>query len=145
VAQAHLQAHLASIDAVDSKAMFLIGLDAAVASAFVGFVVALGQPLGTLIAPLGLAIIAVALGWAALWPRAVPQFPAPADVLLYRGGGPSGASDDTLAWAFVESIATATTRTRRILNLKLRAALLLFGVSILEVAVVVVTAIALGR
>ncbi len=62
MAEAHLNVHLASIDSVDSKAMFLVGLNAAVVSGFVAILAASSQPLGSVVAPGLVAIIAAEIG-----------------------------------------------------------------------------------
>jgi hypothetical protein len=147
VAQAHLNAYLASINAVESKTMFLIGLHAALVSAFVGLVAALGQPAEAVIGPIVIALAAVVLGWVGLWPRNVPHFPSPEETLRYRGAqwrAGADAADDALAWVFVESISGATVVAAEIMVLKSRIALLLFTVSILQVATIVGIAILLA-
>ena len=64
VAEAHLTTDLGSIDAVDSRAMFLVGLNVAGAGIFTGAVAALSWSLVCLIAPLALATLTVVVG---LW------------------------------------------------------------------------------
>lgn len=137
MAEAHLTTDLGSIDAVDSRAMFLVGLNVAGAGIFTGAVAALSWSLVCLIAPLALATLTVVVGLWCLWPRRVPQFPAADELLTYRT---IGATDDQLAWANVESISKASDAVRDLLARKIRLTLLLFVLTVAQLAAIAATA-----
>lgn len=107
VASAHLAELLGAIDSVNSKAMFLIGLNVASNSLFVAVIASLGQPWWSAVALVTLAVATVGVGVWLLRPRDTYQFPRPAELLRTRE---HGTTDDELSWEVVEVLAPMPTK-----------------------------------
>lgn len=122
--------------------MFLVGLNAAVVSAFVAILAASSQPLGSVVAPGLVALLAAVIGGVNLWPRNVAQFPAPEELRIFQA---VGYANDALAWAFLETLAEATEQAAAVLQIKVRLTFALLLVSFVHVTTVVGTAVLLVR
>ena len=133
VAVAHLEMIHQAIDAVDSKAMFYVGLNFVGLGIFVGALGPLGWSVWAAVTPGALTLIVASLGGWTLWPRDVSQFPAPDVMAAFEG---EGYSNDQLAWTYIGTIAEATTQADRINTLKVRATYAMFGVTFLHIVAV---------
>ena len=100
VAVAHLEMIHQAIDAVDSKAMFYVGLNFVGLGIFVGALGPLGWSVWAAVAPGALTLIVASLGGWTLLPRDVSQFPAPDVMAAFEG---EGYSNDQLAWTYIGS------------------------------------------
>lgn len=105
VAIAHLDELLRAIEASNSRAMFLVGLNVASNSLFVAVLASLNQPWEAAVLPVGIALVNVILGLWVLRSRRTPQFPTPTALLRAQG---MGLADDQLAWSAVEAIEEAS-------------------------------------
>ncbi len=141
IAQAHLGANLDSIDAIDSKAMFLMAINLAGIGIYIGAVVALGWMLECIIAPAALFTAAMVIGTWSLWRLKVPQFPSPASSIALLE---EGLDDDDLAWVYLRAIAEASTQVDSILERKATLTLVLFLTTIGHVAASVASAAVWG-
>ena len=126
-----------AIDAVDSKAMFYVGLNFVGLGIFVGALGPLGWSVWAAAAPGALTLIVASLGAWTLWPRDVSQFPTPDVMAAFEG---EGYSNDQLAWTYVGSIAEAAKQADRINTLKVRATYAMFTVTMLHIVAVFVSA-----
>lgn len=115
MATANVNTQLSSIDSLDSKAMFIFAIAAAIMSAFAAYAAATDMPHTALIAPLVVTLGAVSLCLVSLWPRDFAQFPAAKDLLCYRS---KGYTDDALAWAYVESLQQASEALEKPIKMK---------------------------
>lgn len=139
MAQAHLNAHLASIDSLDGKVMFIIGLNSVVLSTFVTLTAASDLPLGIVIVPLLFASAVVVLGMFALWPREIDQFPDPNDLLTYED---EGWSDDLLAWTYVSTLGKASEQASSVVSTKAKAALWMLAGTVTHMGAIVGSVVA---
>ena len=133
VAVAHLEMIHQAIDAVDSKAMFYVGLNFVGLGIFVGALGPLGWSVWAAVAPGALTLIVASLGGWTLLPRDVSQFPAPDVMAAFEG---EGYSNDQLAWTYIGTIAEAAKQADRINTLKVRATYAMFGVTFLHIVAV---------
>ena len=138
-AVAHLQTIHQTIDAVDAKAMFYVGLNFVALGIFVGSLDPLGWPIWASVSPGALTLCVTLVGAWALWPRNIAQFPEPVAMARFEG---SGYSDDQLAWAYVESIERAVAEASRISTLKVWATYALFGLTATHAVAIFATALA---
>lgn len=104
-ASAYLTELLSAINAVNTTAMFLVGVNIASSSLFVAVMASLKQPWEPAIVPVGMTVLTVGGGLWTLWLNRLPQFPDPA--VLVRGKA-LAQSDDRVAWEIVEAIAGAS-------------------------------------
>ena len=139
VAVAHLEMIHQAIDAVDSKAMFYVGLNFVGLGIFVGALGPLEWSVWAAVAPGVLTLIVGCLGAWALWPRDVAQFPAPDVMAEYEG---AGYNDDQLAWMYLDSITEATKQAGGLNALKVQATYAMFGFTVLHIVAVFASATA---
>ena len=105
VSVAHLDELIGALDAVNGRAMFLVGLNVASNSLFIAVLASLQQPWEAAIFPVAVALLTVGIGLWTLGQRNQPQFPAPAAVRQAAG---QGITDDRLAWLAVAAIDSAS-------------------------------------
>lgn len=141
IAQAHLGANLDSIDAIDSKAMFLMAINLAGIGIYIGAVVALGWGLECIIAPAVLFTAAMVIGMWSLWRLKVPQFPSPASSIALLE---EGLDDNDLAWVYLRAIAEASAQVDSILERKATLTLVLFLATIGHMAAISASAVIWG-
>lgn len=141
IAQAHLSTNLGSIDAIESKAMFLTAINLAGIGIYVGAVVALDWGLECLIAPALMFGASMAIGLWNLRRLKVPQFPSPASSIALLA---HPLEDDELAWVYLVAIAEASAAVDSILARKATLTLLLFAATIGHVAAIVVSVVVCG-
>ena len=127
IAEAHVNANLDSIDAIDSKAMFLIGLNVAGVGIYVSAVVALGWGLECTIAPIAFFLIATGIGMWSVWRLKIAQFPSPASIIALLG---EHLSDEQVAWVLLHGIAEASHMIEPVLERKARLTLVLLVLTV---------------
>ena len=135
VAVAHLEMIHQAIDAVDSKAMFYVGLNFVGLGIFVGALGPLGWSVWAAVTPGALTlIVGLHSGDGRFGREMSAQFPAPDVMAAFEG---EGYSNDQLAWTYHRTaIAEATTQADRINTLKVRATYAMFGVTFLHIVAV---------
>ncbi len=138
VASAHLTELIDAIDAINSKVMFMMGLNVASNSLFVAVIASLSQPWWSAIAPVILATAAVGLGLGLLRRGPIPQFPAPNDLMQIRQ---RRLGDDTAAWLLVATLSVASEAALAELQQRYRRAFSLWIVTVAQI--VSITAIGL--
>ena len=142
IAEAHLSANLNAINAIDGRAMFLVGANIAGFGIFVGAVVALAWGLECVIAPAVLFIVAIGLGLWTLWRRETAQFPsaeASMELLLQ-----ADVNDDQLAWIYLRAVAEASADVDAILARKATLTLWLFFTTIGHLGATVLSVVICG-
>ena len=141
VSSAHLAELLSAIDAVNSKAMFLVGLNVASNSLFVAVIASLGRPWWSAVAPIMIALIAVAVGLWTLRQGDVTQFPSPGEMLATRR---AGWDDDRTSWMVVAALDEASWLAWRELRRVLRWTYALGALTALQIVCVAATGLVLA-